>query len=475
MSLESLLDQPEIGFFINGDFRKSKQKIDLISPLKSNPWKSLYTAQKEEANQAIQAAADAFSTWQQLPAPSRGEFLRKIGDAIIENRKTFAHIMTIEMGKAISQSSKEIDYAAGYFHWFAGEAERLYGMTIPSQYENKQLMIQPVPIGVCGIITPWNFPIAMAARKIAPALAAGCTVVCKPSPESPVSLLLLGEICRNIHLPKGVVNILAGPEKEIGQALLDSHLVKKVSFTGSTEVGRYLYRNSAATLKKLTLELGGHAPFLVFNDANLDKAITGSLVAKFRNNGQSCIAANRFLVQEEIYDAFAKKFIAATAALKVGDPLSPETDISTVLHPASKAKVQKHIDDALKQGAKAGLLGKNIYEPTVLLDITPEMLLFKEETFGPLAGLTKFKTGEDGIRLANQTEYGLAAYAYTESLSRAHALTEQLDFGIITLNDGLPSTPQASFGGMKNSGFGREGGPTGLREYLTEKYITIAY
>jgi succinate-semialdehyde dehydrogenase/glutarate-semialdehyde dehydrogenase len=392
---------------------------------------------------------------------------------MMEYRELLSYVMAMEMGKPVREGLREVEYAAGFYFWFAGEAERIYGQTIPSQHSNKRLMLVHEPIGVCAIITPWNFPIAMGARKIAAALAAGCTVVAKPSPECPVSMALVALMCQIAQVPPGVFNMLIGSEEEIGRAFLESEVVRKISFTGSCEVGKYLYKNSADTLKRLTLELGGHAPLLVFNDASIKKAVQGSLIAKFRNNGQTCVAANRFFIQNEIYDDYLNSLLESIQRLRIGDPLDHDTDLSTVLHPSAISKVKKHTQDALQKGAIPILLGREPYEPTVLTEVTPDMLVFKEETFGPLIAIMRFQSIEEGIALANQSPYGLASYAFTENLTTAYKIIDQLQYGIIGLNDGLPSTPQASFGGIKNSGFGREGGPSGLREYLVEKFVSL--
>ena len=474
MDVEQFLDQPILGSFINGTFQVSgKRKEELVSPVTGKPWKTLLPASSEEAQQAIKAAESALPLWKKTPALVRANYLRNIGDLVTEYGDEFARLMAMEMGKPITQGKGEVTYAAGYFYWYAGEAERVYGLTIPSQFKEKRLMILYEPMGVCAAITPWNFPLAIPVRKIAAALAAGCTVVNKPSPESPITMLLFAHICHMAALPPGVINIIPGPEKEIGEALLDSPVVRKLSFTGSTEVGRYLYARSANTVKKLTMELGGHAPALVFDDADLNKAVMGIIHAKFRNNGQTCICPNRILVQKGIHDAFIKKFVEEVKKLKLGDPLDLESELSAILHPASVKKVTGHIQEALAKGAKAELRGKRPCDPAVLSGITSNMVLFHEETFGPVAPIVKFTSDEEGVALANKCEYGLASYIFTENLSRANRVIDALEYGIIGLNDGLPSSYQASFGGTKNSGFGREGGPTGIYEYLQEKFVSI--
>lgn len=477
MSLQDLLKQEKFTSFIDGDFlfNKANQEHSLISPTTKKHWKTVLFANQADVHAAISAAKKAFATWKIVPAPSRGEFLRKLGTLLQKNKEDLALVMAMEMGKPIKEALKEVEYAAGFYFWFAGEAERIYGLSIPSIHPNKKLTILQEPIGLCGIITPWNFPLAMGARKIAAALAAGCCVVAKPSPECPISMSAFAHLCREVDLPKGVFNVVIGPEKEVGKVLLESADIRKISFTGSCGVGRYLFRESAATLKKLTLELGGHAPLIVFDDADINKAVEGTIAAKFRNNGQTCIAANRILVQKTIAKKYLEKLLHAIQKLTIGNPLEKQTDLSTVLHPESEQKVNRHIKDALKKGATALLMGKKSYFPTVLVDVTPEMNIFYEETFGPVAAITQFDQFEEGIDLANASEYGLSAYVFTQNLQKAHLAIDQLQYGIIGLNDGLPSAPQASFGGIKNSGFGREGGPSGLREYLTEKFVSTAF
>lgn len=475
MTLTDFLKLPEFGSYINGAlaFDKKSHPQSFISPVNGKEWKKIHYAGKELAQRVIASCEKAWKEWKQVPGPIRSKVLRKIGYLMDENKCLLAEVMAMEMGKPITEGGREVDYSSGYFHWFAGEAERDYGQIIPSQYAGKRLMILHEPIGVCGFITPWNFPLAMGARKIAAALAAGCCLLVKPASECPISMLLLAEIGRLAGLPNGAFNVVIGPEKEIGEEILSSPIVRKLSFTGSTEVGKYLYARSADTLKKLTLELGGHAPLLVFGDADLNKAVAGTIGAKFRNNGQTCIAANRIFVQKDIFKDFLLKLKESVQKLKVGDPLDSGTELSTVLHAASKAKVKAHVEDAKSKGAKVELAGEQPYQPVILSGVTKEMILFREETFGPVAPLIEFKTVDEGIEKANDSIYGLAAYAFTEALGTANKVMDKLQYGIIGINDGLPSTPQASFGGIKHSGFGREGGPTGLREYQVEKYVSI--
>lgn len=474
--LTDYFEQKQCCSLINGQetVGLNLEPISLVSPVNKQEWKVLLPVGADEVAEAIAYAHSAYRKWAGTPAPARGKVLRSIADLMIEHKDLLAKAITTEMGKPIKESHAEVLYSAGYFSWFAGEAERIYGTSIPSQFPYKHLKIVHEPIGVCGFITPWNFPLAMASRKIAPALAAGCSAIVKPSPETPFTLLLLAKICQIAGAPDGTLNIVVGPEKEIGNALLDSPLVRKISFTGSTQVGIYLYGRSASTLKKLTLELGGNAPLLVFDDAAINQAVAGTVAAKFRNAGQTCIAANRIFIQEGIYAPFMDAFTEAVMKLQVGDPFDEKTDISWAIHPSAQEKVKLHVEDALARGAEAVLMSERSCEPKILSGITPGMRISSEETFGPVAAIAKFKSVEEGIALANASEYGLAAYIFTSSMKRANEAVSRLEYGIIGVNDGAISTPQASFGGMKYSGFGREGGPTGIYEYLIDKYISIA-
>ncbi|MEX1013522.1 MAG: NAD-dependent succinate-semialdehyde dehydrogenase [Waddliaceae bacterium] len=470
MDLNQFFDQPVLASFINGkcQLTSDNPREPLISQVKKTAWREIIPATKNDVENAITSAACGWS----VSAQMRSLVLQKIAHMLLEHQSLFAKIMAHEMGKTILEGEGEIQYSADYFNWFAGEAKRVYGTIIPSQFSNKRLSIQYEPIGVCGMITPWNFPVAMGARKVAAALAAGCTVVVKPSTETPISMLLLAHIAKLCGVPDGVFNVIVGDPKEIGEAFLRSPLVKKISFTGSTEVGKRLYRESAETMKRLTLELGGHAPLLVFEDADLDHALQQSIQAKFRNNGQTCICPNRFLIHHSLYPSFVQKFKDAVSKLKIGSPLDPENDLSNILHPTAAEKVERHLKDAKEKGAEVFHFGKQPYHPAVVCGVTPDMLLWREETFGPVASITSCSSHEEMIALANDTLYGLAAYLFTQDITRAQQAAEALDYGIIGINDGLPSTHQASFGGRKQSGFGREGGPTGIYEYLQEKYIS---
>ncbi|SCA63527.1 Glutarate-semialdehyde dehydrogenase DavD [Chlamydiales bacterium SCGC AG-110-M15] len=475
--MEQFLKRDTHGSYISGSFQNqtADKSIDLISPVLNKAWAKLCLAGTSVTQQAIEGSVAAFQTWKMTPPPSRALYLRKLADLLVENKDALAQLITLEMGKTIKEALGEVQYGAGYFNWYAGEAERLYGSLVPSQFPDKRLMVRYESVGVCAAITPWNFPLAMPARKLAPALAAGCTMVLKPSPETPLTALALAYLSREANIPNDVFNVVVGDEEVVGAAMLESNSIRKLTFTGSTQVGRYLYARSADTLKKLSLELGGHAPFIVCDDANLDAAIEGLLSAKLRNNGQACIAPNRVFVHEDIYDDFIDLLSIAVRAIKVGDPRDEKTDVSYILHPESIKKVEKHVEDAIIKGAKPISLGNEVYEPKILADVSPDMLVFNEETFGPVIPITSFSSFGEVVSLANDTGAGLAAYVYSDGMMQAHALVEALEYGIVGVNDGLPSTPQAPFGGVKDSGFGREGGSSGIREYLTEKYISFGF
>jgi len=473
-SLHEFFNFSQLSSWVGGKmirFNKEK-KSTLKSPTTKKAWKTLSLASPSDVKKGIAAAHEAFPEWRSVSFKKKGTILRKLAALIEDNRSIFAEAMILEMGKTKKDALAEVTYSLGFFAWFAGEAERVFEKRRASSDGAKTLEYRFEPIGVAGLITPWNFPLAMPARKVAAALAAGCTVVLKPSPECPVTALLLARACQIAGVPDGAVNIVIGEEEEVGEALLDSPLVKKLGFTGSTEVGRFLYERSAPTLKKLTLELGGHAPGIIFDDADLEETVKQVIAAKFRNNGQTCIAINRLYVQSGIYSKFQKALIKEIKKLKAGDPRVESTDLTTVLHPASTKKVKAHLKDALAKGAKAPIQGKHPYEPTLLTGVKKNMKLMKEETFGPVLPLIKFKTLEEAVEEANSTPYGLASYLFTQSMATSEKVASELQYGIIGVNDGLPSAPEASFGGVKDSGFGREGGPTGIYEYLREKFIS---
>jgi succinate-semialdehyde dehydrogenase/glutarate-semialdehyde dehydrogenase len=436
----------------------------------------------DETRRAIHAAERALPAWRARPAKERAQILRRWFDLITASTDDLALLMTSEQGKPLSEARGEVAYGASFVEWFGEEAKRTYGDVIPSPASDRRLLVLKQPIGVCAAITPWNFPIAMITRKVAPALAAGCTVVAKPAEATPLSALALAELGRQAGLPAGVFNVVTadGPSAPaIGLELCTNPVVRKVSFTGSTEVGRILLRQSADTVKKLSLELGGNAPFIVFDDADLDAAVEGALVSKYRNAGQTCVCANRLYVQESVYEAFAEKLVSKVAQFKVGPGVEPGVLIGPMIEPAAVAKVEEHIADALGKGAQLALGGKRhalgglFFEPTVLTGVTPAMKVAREETFGPVAPLFKFKDEAEAIALANDTEFGLAAYLFSRDVGRIFRVAEALESGMVCVNSGLLSNEVSPFGGVKQSGLGREGSKYGIDEYLELKYLCL--
>jgi succinate-semialdehyde dehydrogenase/glutarate-semialdehyde dehydrogenase len=435
-----------------------------------------------EAERAIAAASRAWPLWRSRTAKDRAAILKRWYDLMLANSEDLAKLMTAEQGKPLAESKGEISYGASFVEWFAEEGKRVYGQTIPTHATDKRLLVFKEPVGVCAAITPWNFPNAMITRKVAPALAAGCTVVVKPAEQTPLSALALAELAQRAGLPPGALNVLPSDSirsVEVGRVLCDSPVVRKLSFTGSTAVGRILMQQSAPTLKKLSLELGGNAPFIVFDDADLDAAIEGALASKYRNTGQTCVCTNRFYAQDRIYDEFVRRLAARAAQLKVGPGFETGVQQGPLIDEAALAKVQAHVADALSKGARAvtggrrHALGGTYLEPTVLADVTDQMLVAHDETFGPVAPVFRFHSEADVIDAANGVEYGLAAYFYARDISRALRVAERLEFGIIGLNTGIISTEVAPFGGVKQSGFGREGSHYGIDEYLVVKYVCI--
>lgn len=462
--------------YVHPKFLPQKGKpISLVSCTTHETWKKIYPLNPKELDRIIQTAHKAFLQWKKTSVYYRSEILLKIADLLIQHRDEFARLMATEMGKTLKEGREEVDYSAGYFRFFAHDCIRFFGYMISSHKQEKELRVYYEPVGVTALITPWNFPLAMAARKIAPALASGCSVILKPSPEAPATLLFFASLLQPLPLPAGLFNIVIGDEKKIGEKLISSEVIRKISFTGSTKVGQYLFAKSAPTIKKLTLELGGLAPLLVFNDADLDTAAHETINAKFRNSGQSCIAANRIFVQKKIFPKFLTSFTEKVKSLKVGNPFLENIDLTSVIHPLSQKKVSAQIQDAKKRGAKVHLRGSTTAHPTILTHCTPKMRVFQEETFGPVAPIFIFETEEEGIKLANSTPFGLAAYLFTQDPAQARRVIRELEFGIIGLNDGRPSTPEMPFGGVKLSGIGREGGPSGMLEYLTEKLVSESF
>ncbi|MFC4022471.1 NAD-dependent succinate-semialdehyde dehydrogenase [Oceanobacillus longus] len=454
--------------------------IDVINPVNGEKIKSVSRAGSEEARNAVDAAYAAFPEWSDLTAYERSELLMKWHQLIHENLEDLAKTMTMEQGKPLKEAKGEINYANSFISWYAEEGKRIYGETIPSSARNKRILVHKQPVGVIAAITPWNFPAAMITRKVAPALAAGCTAVVKPASATPLTAIKLGELAVKAGIPDGVLTILPGSSGEISDAWMEDSRVRKISFTGSTEVGKLLMEKSAATVKKISLELGGHAPLIVMKDADLDKAVEGAVGSKFRNAGQTCVCSNRIYVHENIVDAFNEKIKEKVAKLNVGNGLDEGVDVGPLIDKDAYEKVNKHIQDALDHGAKI-VCGGNSYkdgegffvEPTVLTNISDEMLCMNEETFGPVAPVSTFTSEEEVITRANNSPYGLAAYLFTENISKAIRVGEKLEFGIVGINDGLPSTAQAPFGGFKESGIGREGGHQGMDEYLEVKYFSI--
>ncbi len=432
-----------------------------------------------ETQRAITAAARALPEWRALTAQERCGKLRRWFELLLENQQDLAKIMTAEQGKPVTEASGEIAYAASFIEWFAEEGKRVYGDIIPPHQADKRIMVLKEPIGVCAAITPWNFPAAMITRKAAPALAVGCTMVVKPASATPYSALALAELASRAGIPAGVFSVVTGSSAAIGGELTANPLVRKLTFTGSTEVGKQLIAACAGTVKKVSMELGGNAPFIVFDDADLDAAVAGAIASKYRNNGQTCVCTNRFLVQEGVYQAFADKLVAAVLKMKVGNGFEDGSELGPLIDMHAVETVEQHIADAVKKGAhlltggKRHALGGQFFEPTVLTDANPKMLIAGEETFGPVAPLFKFKTEEEAIRLANATEFGLASYFYTRDLARSWRVGEALEYGIIGVNTGLISTTVAPFGGVKESGFGREGSKYGLEDYLAIKYMCV--
>jgi succinate-semialdehyde dehydrogenase/glutarate-semialdehyde dehydrogenase len=432
-----------------------------------------------DTRRAIEAAARAFPVWAALTARERAAILRRWYELLMANQEDLATLMTAEQGKPLAESRGEIAYGAAFIEWFAEEGKRLYGDVIPPHQADKRLLVLRQPVGVVAAITPWNFPLAMITRKAGPALAAGCTFICKPASQTPYSALAAAALAARAGIPPGVLNVVTGSATAIGGEMTSNPAVRKVTFTGSTEVGKKLMAQCAGTVKKITMELGGNAPFIVFEDADLDAAVVGAIASKYRNTGQTCVCANRLLVQAPVYEAFTKKLVQAVAKLRVGDGLKGPVDQGPLIDAKALAKVEQHLADALAKGAhiaqggKRHALGGTFFEPTVVTEVTPAMLMAREETFGPVAPLFRFETEADAIHMANDTEFGLAAYFYTRDLARSWRVGEALEYGMVGINTGLFSTEVAPFGGVKESGVGREGSKYGILDYTELKFLCV--
>lgn len=478
-----MLNDPALwrtGAYIDGEWITSTPHgtYPLHNPATGELLVELPRCQEAETDRAIEAADCAFRTWRETSAQHRADVIRKWFDLLIANKEDIARLITLEEGKPIREARGEVDYAASFLRWFSEEATRVRGDVIPAKVPSQRIVTLRQAVGVCAAITPWNFPAAMITRKAGPALAAGCTMVVKPASQTPLTALALAELAERAGVPKGVFSVITGNDtRAIGGRLTGHRLVRKVTFTGSTEVGRVLLRQSAETIKKCSMELGGNAPVIVFDDADLDVAVEGLMVAKFRNTGQSCVGANRIFVQDGVFDAFAEKFAARVAALKVGNGLDEDTEIGPLIDAGAVAKVQEHVDDAVSKGARvltggsAAATGPCFYQPTVLAEVTSDALLAQDETFGPLAPLFRFRTDEEAIALANDTEFGLAAYIFAKDAKRIWNTAEGIESGIVGINTGFISNEAAPFGGVKQSGLGREGSHLGIEEFLEVKYL----
>ena len=466
--------------YLNGEFVTTNKLFPVKNPATGQVFAQMSAIDRPRLSQAIRDAHAAFAGWRELTGKARGEYLHKIAGELERRRDEIARTITLENGKPLAQSVPEMAMAVDHLHWFGEEARRGYGRIIPHQTDGKRNLVVKTPIGVVAAISPWNFPLLLSVRKIAPALAAGCTAILKPASYTPLCNVAFAEACDAVELPKGVFQLVAGPASEIGDEFLQNPLERKISFTGSTEVGRLLIAGAAAQIKPLSLELGGLNPVLVFDDADLEKAVEGAMLAKFRNAGQSCIAANRIYVQRGIYDEFVRRMVEKAKALKVGDGLEPNVEIGAMIDENAIKKALEHVAAAVKRGARLLCGGKRLDRPgcfleaTILADVPMDSLCMKEETFGPVAAIAPFVTEAEAIAAANSAPFGLAAYAFTRDLSRAFRLMEQIEAGMLGINDGLPTTSNAPFGGVKQSGWGRELGSEGLDAFLETKHISVA-
>lgn len=453
--------------------------IDVINPASGQKLGTVPKCGKAETRRAIEAADKAFATFRKTTALERSKLLRNLHDAILDNQDALAQLLTLEQGKSLAEAKGEIGASAAYVLWFAEEARRTYGDVVPSPWADRRIIVTREPVGVIAAITPWNFPSSMLARKIGPAIAACCTSVVKPASQTPYSGLAWGALCEEAGIPAGVVNIVTGAAGEIGDEICANPIVKKLTFTGSTEVGKVLIEKSAATVKKVSMELGGNAPFLIFDDADIDRAVEGAIMAKYRNSGQTCVCTNRFFVQAGVYDEFVEKFAAASAKLKVGPGVEDGVQQGPLIDLKAVEKVEELIADASAKGGKIVTggkrheLGGSFFQPTVISEANPTMRFMEEEIFGPVAPVFRFDEEDEAVALANSTQYGLACYFYTGDLGRAFRVMEGLKYGMVGVNEGLITTPEAPFGGVKESGLGREGGHQGIEDYLDTKYVCI--
>jgi len=466
--------------YINGAWVTGEGTFDVHDPATGKTIASVANLTQQAAGVAIDAANKAWPLWRDKTAKERAAILMEWYRLQMLHADDLARIMTAEQGKPLAEAKGEVAYGASFVEWFAEEGRRIYGETIPSTDQNRRLLVLKQPIGVCAAITPWNFPIAMITRKVAPALAAGCTVVIKPAEQTPLSALALAELAHRAGLPAGVLNVLTADSQrsiEIGKLLCSSDTVRHLSFTGSTEVGRILAAQCAPTIKKISLELGGNAPFIVFDDADIDSAVEGAMISKYRNAGQTCVCANRFYVQESVYEKFVEKFAAKAKAIRVGNGFEPGVQQGPMIDEQALEKIELHVSDALSKGAKlvtgGQRQGERAYQPTVLSHVTSEMRCAREETFGPVAPVFSFKTEEEAIALANNTEFGLASYFYSRDIGRIFRVGEALEYGMVGINTGLISTAEAPFGGVKQSGLGREGSHHGIEDYVEMKYLCL--
>jgi succinate-semialdehyde dehydrogenase/glutarate-semialdehyde dehydrogenase len=465
--------------YINGLWVDAAETIQVINPATQEIIGSVPNLGRLETRQAIDAATIAWQDWRARTAKERSQILRRWFDLIVQNQEDLALLMTAEQGKPLAEAQAEVTYGAAFVEWYAEEAKRIYGDTIAAPKPDQRIFVLKQPIGVVAAITPWNFPIAMITRKCAPALAAGCPVVVKPAESTPFSALALAELAARAGIPAGVFNVVTGYPKAIGAELTENPSVRKLSFTGSTAVGKLLMQQCSHTVKKISLELGGNAPFIVFADADLDRAISGVMASKYRNSGQTCVCANRILVQTEIYDAFTQRLIEAVQNLKIGNGLTQGVQQGPLINLAAVEKIEAYLDDAVQKGAKLAwggqrhALGGTFFQPTVLTEVMPNMQVAQEEIFGPVAPLFRFDTEQQAIELANNTPFGLAAYFYTRDIGRVYRVLEALEYGIVGVNEGLVSTEVAPFGGMKESGIGREGSKYGIEEFLEKKYVCL--